>query len=262
VNEFPLSPFVDGTVQMLRPASGMKTLVGDGEDALLCEFKDGDRTVWILSDPDVMANHGLWRGQNADFMVRVIKSRSEEGNDGYRGRRAIIFDETLHGYRASADSIIRMMLSFPYAIVTILACVSALLLAASAAGRFGAPAEARPALDFGKALLIDNSARLLDYGGHHSVTLARYVRMTLSDAARAMHAPDGMSERELAEWADRVGNARKASVSCASIFRTVDDAGRRGTDALTTAARMAHKWKGEILNGYSVRSERHRHDKK
>ncbi|MDR3077046.1 MAG: hypothetical protein LBU26_07060 [Synergistaceae bacterium] len=265
VNEFPYSPEISGVVQLMRPSERMRTIVGDsegallaemtfgeGEGAMLAEMMFGGRVVWILSDPDVISNHGIHKGQNAEFAASLIKALSNAGSENFRGRRSIVFDETVHLFSAPADSIMKMMLSFPYVIITILTCISAALLAAAGARRFGAPAASKPALDFGNAQLIDNSARLLDYGGHHAVTLERYARMTFAEAARAMHAPELPGERERAEWAERVGRSRGVSVSYASILQ-----GMGGTiSSLMETARLAYKWKGEILNGSSVRRKR------
>jgi hypothetical protein len=259
VNEFSHSPAMGEIAQLIRPSDAMRVLVGSGDAALLAELETGGRVTWILSDPDVMSNHGLGRGENAAFMAEVISALSARGNEDFRGRRAIVFDETVHGFIAKPDSLLSMMLSFPYAIITILTCASAALFAAAGAGRFGAPLAPRPPAAFGKARLIDNCARLLDYGGHHAVTLKRYARMIVSDAARALHAPDGMDEGKLVEWADRVGESRNVPASCSSIMSGLDRANApRGADLanLTRAARAAHQWKGEILNGSSVHRKR------
>jgi len=254
-NEFSFQPRISGVAQMLHPSDGMRTLVGAGDGALVAEISDEGRTVWILTDPDVMANHGITKGDNAAFMANLLVSLSKTGNENYAGRTPIVFDETIHGFKSESDSLLKMMMSFPFAIVTILTFASAVLFAAAGAGRFGVPEKPRRALDFGKVQLIDNSARLLDYGGHHSVTLGRYARMTILEAARALHAPEGLDGRPLAEWADRVGRSRKVSLSCMSILDSLGHPGtKNGSDIplLVETARKAHQWKGEILNGSSV----------
>jgi hypothetical protein len=242
---------------MLKPSGRIRTLVGDSGGALLAELAGGERSVWILSDPDVMSNHGIVKGENAAFMVSVIKSLSEAGDKNRGGRRNVVFDETVHGFISSADSIFRLMMSFPHAVVTVLAFVSAALLAAAGARRFGAPAAPRPALDFGRARLIDNGARLLDYGGRHAEILERYARMTISDTARALRAPGGMDDASLAAWIGRAEASRSVSASGAPILSALSAARaerpERAAAGLMETARLAHKWKGEMVNGSSVR---------
>jgi hypothetical protein len=267
INEFSYNPEVSGAVQMLRPDQGIRTLVGDADGALVAEIAENDRRIWILADPDVMSNHGIGKGENAAFMVNLIKSLStplsETGIENSRiensqiknlhEKKTIVFDETVHGFvsKDTGESVLKMTLSFPFVIVPILTCISAVLLALAGIGRFGAPLTPRPPLDFGKGRLIDNSARLLDYGGHHAATLGRYVRMILNETAKALHAPEDLQspeklrEYELAQWADRVGRSRKVSVSCASIL---DSLGRSDIPTLMETARLAHRWKIEVEN--------------
>jgi hypothetical protein len=258
-NEFQFSPEISGVAQMLHPSERMRTLVGDGDGALLAEITDGERTVWILADPDVMSNHGFMKGNNAAFMISVVNSLSKTGNENFTGGVPIVFDETVHGFVSQNDSLLRMTMSFPYAIVTILGLIWAILLMAAGAGRFGAPETAGRAIDFGKARLIDNGARLLDYGGHHAVTLDRYARSEINEAARVMHVPEGLNAVQTAEMIDRIGKARNVSVSCSSIvsrLASAENAGRPDISGMMEIARLAHKLKGEILNGPGIHSKR------
>jgi hypothetical protein len=259
-NEFPFSPEISGVVQLLHPSEKMRTLVGDGNGALLAEMTEEDRTIWILADPDVMSNHGFMKGDNAAFMISALNALSRIGNEDFSGKIPIVFDETIHGFVSENDSLLKMMLSFPYAIVAILGVIWVVLLAAAGAGRFGVPERAERAIDFGKARLIDNCARLLDYGGHHAVTLRRYARSAIKETARALHVPEGLSEAETAEVIDRIGRSRNVSVSCSSIMNYLasdEKADRPDIPGLIETARLAHKWKGEISNGPGIHRERH-----
>jgi hypothetical protein len=263
VNDIGYSPRIDGAAQLVHLTDGMRAVVGDGENALVAEIAEDDRTVWILSDPDVMSNHGIMKEDNGAFIVSLIEKLSSVGNGDYAGKPAIVFDETVHGYIARDNSILKMMLTLPFAIVTVLLTLSALMLVSAGLPRFGVPIAPAPVLDFGKEQLINNCARLLDYGGHHATVLDRYVRMTINSAARALHAPNGLSGGRLAEWADTIGRSRGVSESCAALLSELSDAfGVRRTDIsrLMDIARRARKWKGEILNGPSVHSRHRKRD--
>jgi hypothetical protein len=259
-NEFQFSPEISGVAQMLHPSERMRTLVGDGDGALLAEMTEGERTVWILADPDVMSNHGFMKGDNAAFMLSALNSLSKTGNENFRGSVPIVFDETVHGFVSENDSLLKMSMSFPYAIVTALGLIWAVLLAAAGAGRFGAPETPRRAIDFGKAQLIDNGARLLDYGGHHAVTLDRYARSEISEAARGAHVPEGLNAERTAEMIDRIGRARGVSVSCSSIVSrlvSAENTGLSDISGMMEIARLAHKLKGEILDGSGIHRKSH-----
>jgi hypothetical protein len=262
INDIGHSPRIDGAAQLIRLSNDMRAIVGDGENALVAEIAKDGKTIWILSDPDVMSNHGIIKGGNGAFMVSLIGKLSSVGNGDYGRKPAIVFDETVHGYLAQADSALKMMLAPPFVVVTILLALSAIMLVSAGFSRFGAPAAPAPVLDFGKEQLINNCARLLDYGGHHATVLDRYVRMTINSAARTLHAPKGLNGGRLAEWADTIGRSRGASESCAALLRELSNAsgGRADTSRLTDIARRAHKWKGEILNGSSVHSRLRKRD--
>ncbi|MDR1966327.1 MAG: hypothetical protein LBQ36_06420 [Synergistaceae bacterium] len=251
-NELGINPSGSGVAQLIAP-EGMKTIVGDGEGALVAEITRSGKKIWILSDPDVMSNHGIMRENNADFMLRVVSALRSWESGG--GSSPVVFDETLHGFMAPADSPVKLLFMFPFWAVTLLTCCSASILAMAGAGRFGAPIARKPELDFGKSSLIANSAALLDYGGHHAQVMDRYVSMTIRSVGRALHAPPGQDEAALAAWLDRIGNERGVSVSCAAILRaknTPEASEKRRLDRLHGAARDIHRWKGEIANGPAI----------
>ena len=122
---------ISGDSDLIRP------LVYNENGVLLAEvvksgfLYDIDRT-WILSDPDILSNHGLDNGGNAEFIVSVLNALTLNKVGG------VIVDETSHGY-ASEPSLWHKMLEFPFAVVTLLAVCSVLLLVCSSMSRFGAP---------------------------------------------------------------------------------------------------------------------------
>jgi hypothetical protein len=253
IDEIGCKPSGTGIAQLIRPG-GMKVLVGDGQGALLAETTEGDRKIWVLSDPDVMSNHGIMDGRNAAFMVALVEALREQG-DGLSSA-PVVFDETAHGFREAIVSPYQALFSPPFSIVPLLAFCSAMMILWAGYGRFGAPCSAPSPLGLGKAKLIDNSARLLDYGGHHDVVLARYVRMMVRSAARALHAPGGLDEPSLVEWLDRIGRARGVNGSCGGILRLAN--ATHGTKRDLAKRRFAsamdiYRWKGEILNGAARR---------
>jgi hypothetical protein len=260
VNEIGYNPSGSGVVQLIRPGRA-RAVVGDGEGVLVAEIIRDGAKIWILSDPDVMSNHGIGKGDNAPFMIALVDALRRWENDDPSA--PIVFGETVHGFREGENSPFWILFRFPFSIVTILTCCSAALFALSGASRFGKPRAPESHLAFGKAKLIDNSARLLDYGGHHAIVLSRYVRMTIRSVARSLHAPDDLDEPALAEWLDTVGRARGAERSCGDILLGSLNSPRLPGDRSETeeervsrlfkSAIAINSWKGEILNGPAVR---------
>lgn len=252
VNEIGLRPEGFGQVQLMRSAR-MRPIVALGRDLLVGEIKEGERRIWVVSDPDVLSNHGLLKGDNAAFAVALIDRLRALDNDNLRA--PIVFDEAVHGFLESQDSFLKMMFRLPFVALTILICLAAALLAWSGSGRFGAPRSYRPPLDFGKRRLIDNSARLLDYAGHHAELLRRYIKMVVRSAAEALHAPAGLDLAAQADWLDRIGRSRGLERSCAAILQDSLAAGQNARDLsrLFEGAWNIYKWKGEIYGSAKSR---------
>src|SRR5262249_38555348 len=160
----------------------------------LGEVRRGSRRLWVLSDPDVLSNHGLGPDgkRNAAFAVMLINK--------LRGSGPAVFDETVHGFAAQRAATWRFIFQFPYAIVTLHGVVAVALLLWATMGRFGPPEREVPPLAAGKQGLIDNVSRLMAYAGYQKMMLKRYVEATIQDAASQLHAPKGMTLRELATW--------------------------------------------------------------
>lgn len=254
INTTGVTPAGSGVVQLIR-SSALRPLIGNNDGMLLGELVDGERKVLVLADPDILANHGIVKGDNAALMAALIDSL-RQWNDG-GGDAPVVFDETVHGYHAAHSSPVKLLFRFPFVIVTALFAASAILLALAGSGRFGAPLPAKPELDFGKASLIANGAKLLDYAGHHAVVLQRYVLMVIRSTGKTLHAPAGLDDAALAAWLDRIGKARKVSGSCVACLQT---AAAPGNDSASLARLLAcahdiHRWKGELLHG----SGTHRH---
>lgn len=258
VNEIGITPTGQGRVQLIVSQS-LRPIVGNANGMLIGEKTIGKRVIWVLADPDILNNFGFPQGDNAVFTLAVVEKLRSINNSS--SRAPIVFDETVHGYKKeikksnNKPSGLKVMFQFPFVIITILVCLTALLMALAGTRRFGAPLRAKPNLDFGKAGLIHNGARLLDYAGHHAVLLQRYIKITIRTVGQTLHAPANLSDQALAHWLDRVGKSRKINVSCAKIL--ADTSKLTSNDNLTLAqlfkdAWAIYKWKGEMLNGSAV----------
>ena len=247
------APNPEGVIQLLS-SPFVRPVVATDNGILVGEIRTSTGVTWILSDPDILANHGLPKGNNAPFMLALIDALRRINTT--ETNAPIVFDETVHGFRQAEESPVKLAFRFPFVIVTALACLTAVLAALAGARRFGKPAMPQPELDFGKAGLIANGARLLDYAGHHVVVLERYIRMTIRCVAQALHLPPALNDAERAARLDRAGEAMGVATSCASILP--DTTTRYTLNQLFEAARAIHRWKGDMLHEPS-RNRRHRH---
>lgn len=256
-NRFGFNPVGQGELQLIKSPK-LRPLIGTSEGMLLGEMTVEGRRIMVLSDPDLLSNLGLGRGDNAALMLEVVDElRSWKNNFG--GLAPVVFDEVVHDLQMADGSFWQMLFRFPYAIATALAAASALMAALAGSGRFGAPLKPKAELDFGKAQLIANSVRLLDFAGHHGEILKNYIWMVVRMVARDLHAPRGQGDKAVVEWLDRLGRSKGLSRSCTEIIRSASlEAGDpKNVQRLYLCARDIHLWKGEMLNGpQSSRSHR------
>lgn len=206
-----------------------------------------DRDVVIVSDPDIFANFGIVQGDNARFATQLIDWI-------LKGKGAIVIDETVHGF-VETPSLLRSLFRFPFLVSTIAAAITLLVLVWATARRFGAPAPEAPALEGGKAALVDNTASLLTHGGHHLAIVDRYTQTMRQEVARRLHAPVDGDGEDTVIWLDRVGRARGVGQPFSKLLVELADlrsTGRPGAPVRANAMRAArhvNQWKREMLDG-------------
>ncbi len=244
-NALGQTPSIVSPVQLMR-SDRLRPIVAAGDDILLGEISTKKRQrVWVLSDPDILENHGLGSAGNAAFALALVNAlRSGDGR--------VVFDETIHGFVAQPASPVKLLFRYPFVFATLQAALAIALLLWATIARFGAPETVPPALDAGKLRLIQNAAKLLEFAGHQQIILRRYVRAALRDVARQCHAPRGLSDDALLGWLERVGQARAVAIDCAALSRRAEEmaSGRRiDPSVLIPIARDIHRWKQEIIHG-------------
>ncbi len=228
----------------LYRAPGIEPVIGGRQGILLGRLDRGWSTIWVLSDPDILSNHGIGQGDNARLAVRMIDHMRPEGG-------TIVIDETIHGFEAE-PALTRAVFETPLAITAVIAVMTLAVLLWAATARFGAPLPTSRPIAAGKSGLIDNTAGLLEFGGHGVAILNRYLRVTLRDVSLALHAPAQLRGDALVDWFDRIGTGRGVSVTCAEICRSVAEvAGQQRSDGarLARVAQSVNRWKQEMLHG-------------
>lgn len=223
-----------------------------GAEGLFALFeREGGHRVWVLSDPDLLANHGLGDAGNAIAAVALV--------DQLRGGGGVVIDESLHGFRGD-DSVWRSLFEFPLILATLQALLALAALLLATAVRFGAPLPAAPPLAAGKRFLIDNIASLLHFGGHAGHTLVRYLDTTVRAVGRGLHAPPDLDDVGLRVWLARHGEARAVTIRLADLEAEVTAAAagrRRHLAKVALAAERVHRWKQEMLRGAVPDRDRH-----
>jgi hypothetical protein len=239
VNELGLAPKIEENLQLVK-SDKLKPLVATGDGILLGELKDGRHRIWVLADPDVIANHGLAHG-NADFAVALFQRLRGDGN--------VVFDETIHGFEPVPRNPVDLMLKKRFVPVVLEGLAAMLLLLWATIGRFGAPETAPLPLLPGKQNLIRNMATLMEYAGYQPVLVRRYVEATIRNAALQLHAPRGLGGPATLDWLQRLSSAAGGRIDAVAISRQASAlaaSGRKDLPQLFGVARAIRQWKNEL----------------
>src|SRR5262249_45316449 len=122
------SPQLDTPVQLMRSVP-MRAIVAGPSGILLGEL-NRNRAIWVLADPDVIANHGIGQGDNAALAFAIINR--------LRGRSGtVVFDETIHGYQSQPANPLALLVQFPFVVATVQVAAALALLMWATMGRFG-----------------------------------------------------------------------------------------------------------------------------
>ncbi|MEM9429827.1 MAG: hypothetical protein AAGA32_10060 [Pseudomonadota bacterium] len=184
----------DGTVtlyapQMFAPALAppCRSLIGDRRGHLLvaCDRRDGP--VWILSDPDLLNNHGLSLGENGAVAVRVLADLAGDG---------LVFVDTVADLVLEPEppveprnwSDLARFFAYPFSLLWIGAAVALAILLWRGGLRTTPPVRLfLDGLGASKAVSITAKARLLRSTGHDVPVLTGHVEARLAWLDAVLH---------------------------------------------------------------------------
>lgn len=170
---------------------------------------DGTRDrVLVLSDPDLLNNHGLRLGDNAQIAADFLSSQTDEGNIVIDySRISWLRDPFQEPVRERTWADLSRFFGPPFLILWLgAACLFSLFLW-RAALRYGPILRERAATGSGKALAIEARARLMRLSGQDGALVHEYAAARISAVAAALfgpsHARHYASEDEFLSFADR-----------------------------------------------------------
>jgi|HubBroStandDraft_1064217.scaffolds.fasta_scaffold01674_6 hypothetical protein len=241
-NEIGPTPRIAGAVQLVK-AAALKPVVASEDGILLGELTAAGREIWVLSDPDVIANHGMALG-NAEFAVALFQRLRGSGN--------VVFDESIHDFDPVPKNPLDLAVQKRFVAMVIEALAAILLLLWATVGRFGAAETAPPPLAAGKQSLIRNVAELMDYAGYQPVLVRRYVDATIRNAALQLHVPRGLDGPASLGWLQHVSDARGGTIDAVAVNEraaVLAASRKRDLPALFGVAREIRQWKQELMDG-------------
>jgi hypothetical protein len=174
----------------LFDGSACEPIIGRGTETLLasCPVAGSDQTVLILSDPDLLNNHGLRLGQNAEIARDVLLSAAGAGSlviDYSRDNWLASFEEPIQRDRTWAD-----LLRFfqpPFLAIWLGGAMTLALVLWRSFRRAGP--VIRGASEGGKLQAIRARARLMRLTGQDGALLADYAAARIAATAARLVGP-------------------------------------------------------------------------
>jgi hypothetical protein len=218
----------DNGTPVLQTANGDAVLVGVG-----------DGRTFVLTDPDLLNNHGLADADTAQSAMALIDLLRQGG--------PVVFDVTLNGL-APPRSLMQTALTPPFFAATLCALFAFALIGWRAVVRFGPTVRPERAVALGKRALVDSAAGLIRLTRREARMAPRYAAATRRAVARAVGAPRDWSVAKTDAYLDRLGD-RAGELKPFSDLVAAADASAGSVDALMRSARNLFNWKAEITGG-------------
>jgi hypothetical protein len=193
----------------------------------------------VLSDPDLLDNHGLESLPTLATALAIVHALKE-------GDGPVIFDVRLNGLGRDRGAL-RLLLDPPFLGVTLCLLVAAALAGFQALCRFGPVETGGRVLPLGKSALVDNTAALVRLAGREHRMGGRYAELTADLAARAVGAPRALGAEALTAFLDRLGAARRQPQSFSELG--IEARMARTPEALVDVARRLRRWRLAISRG-------------
>lgn len=219
----------DATIVPLLTLHGPNVLL-----ARLTRFRGG--AVYLLSDPDLLANHALGSAAGARAALAIVAAVRPAAD-----AQIAIDPEPARGGAGSTRNLLQLMFEPPFLALTLAVLAAAIMTGFHAFGRFGPALPEARAIAFGKRALIDNSARLFARAGAVKRLGDRYVMLTREAAAARLGATT-MAPDALEAWLASLTRGHGDFAQLAAAAR-----GAKDDAALRAAAAALHQWKDGVL---------------
>ncbi len=211
-------------------------IAGIDAGALVLQCED-DYLVYVLSDPDLLNNHGLALGENAAFALSLIKELrgTDTTKPVYLDTSGKLLDSEKpvdegRTYERSTSDLARF-LAYPLSVIWGAILLVAALCFWRGAYRFGpALSEAAGNIEISKTAAIEATARLLRLSGNDGRMATQFVQHLLADKAALLFGPGSANQAGIDRMFQRMALRDRASAE--ALQSTVDALVERG-DVMT-----------------------------
>ncbi len=227
-------------MQLISWGSALEPMVWNSHGLLVGQVPG--YPLYIISDPDLLNNFGLALADNSVLIVRLLTDVIEV--------RGVVVDETIHGFYRN-EGLMAEIGRFPLVLLPLHGLMLLALVLWAGMGRFGKPRAPASALQAGRQILIDNTARLLDHGGHTAASLRRYYAQTMRIVGQQLAVPADLKLEELTRRLQQLSDARQLRIDLEAIGRGITNLSQRAGDQYSVRlAQSLHQWREEMLHGH------------
>lgn len=191
--------------------------------------------VWLLSDPDLLNNHGLSLGDNAAIAALLLPEIAGERRIVVDYTQSLWSDLEEDEYPERTWSDLLQFFAYPFSLLWIGFAAFMMLAIWRSWARYGAPERLfDDEMSAAKDVAVTAKARLLRLSGHDGALVAEHVAQRLHELAATVFGPHRKQARDplpgLANWlarrdgalADRFETATRAALGLVPTASTQD----------------------------------------
>lgn len=220
---------------------------GRGTLMIACTLEDADHLAYIVSDPDLLNNHGLSVAANAEFAVDYLPELAADETkliyvDSVPGILTDweLADDERQDYERSGDDLARFF-EYPLSVLWAVMLFVLAVLFWRGAIRFGPLERASgPSIDQSKTVAIATKARLLRLSDSDGQMVADFVRNQLMDLVTNTFGQDAGEAGQKRFFA----HLSRRDAGLAKAFQATCD------NLISNAARMPHSELFKVLETY------------
>jgi hypothetical protein len=193
--------------QLIRPATlprGCSALVALVQGVLVAECRQpGTPPLWVLSDPDILNNHGLALADNAAFALDMVRAFLAGDTRPVLLAPSPIWiaeEDTAEPHRRTGDDLSRFF-AWPLSALWLMGAMVLGLAVWRGMVRFGPPrVPGRDAPASSRRAAIAAKARLLRLSGADARMAAEHARAHMADMAAQALGPGAANDAGVARW--------------------------------------------------------------
>jgi len=243
--ELDLVPKLDA-LQLIGPHDRLRPLLAHDGKVLVGVLDSREHgPITLLSDPDLIAHHGIGDGENLAIALAAVQRTLPLGS-------TLTVDEEFHGLGADTGFWYRA-LRFPGVLIAIQCALVTLLVVWASLGRERPRAPEPVGLEAGSIRLVESTAELLRFGRHGGAALQKYLRLSVESACADLHGPPHGTLEERLRWLDeneresaRPGRVERILPIAEAVGRVP---ARASEDQVRELAQRLDLWRRELKNG-------------